>query len=260
MVLEQQEQENEPRADTSQDNNKLLFKQQQTEPSTHKGWSKYPQTEPSQTEPSITNTIEPSIKEIERFLLFLNKRFALGLKFDNITILISQAHPNTMGYFSPSGFKNTTQILNGIVLNSIYLKEHPYETIAHELAHYHNNQNGVKDCSRNQYHNKQFKKVAELLLLECDARGNKGYNMTRETPAFLEMINNEFMPNPSAFHINQIAKSKTPKTPSRLYKWVCECGFIIRCGDRTLQAECKVCNSVFKLENKIEDNEDGESN
>lgn len=221
-----------------EDSRKLLFKQQQPE--------------------TIANTINPSIKEIERFLLFLNKRFDLGLSFDNLTILISQAHHNTMGYFTPNGFQNTTQTLNGIVLNSIYLKEHPYETIAHELAHYYNNQKGIKDCSRQQYHNKFFKKTAELLLLECDARSNKGYAFTRETPAFLKMLEDEFKPDPQAFHINQIHNPKKPKTPSRLYKWTCSCfdPFIIRCGDRTLKATCSICESEFKLSGDLSgDNE-----
>ena len=40
-------------------------------------------------------SIEPSIKEIERFLIYLNKRFSCGVDFKDITILISTAKPTT---------------------------------------------------------------------------------------------------------------------------------------------------------------------
>jgi len=60
----------------------------------------------------------------------------------------------------------------------------------------------------------------------------------------------EFKPNKTAFHISQ-NYSKEPKAQSRLYKWVCNCGFIIRCGDRSLKAVCKNCNSAFICETPI---------
>ena len=215
----------------------LLFKQQVTS-----------QAIIQKAEPQIKNTFEPTIKEIERFLLFLNKKFSLGLDFKDITILISQAHPHTKGYFSPKeykkGFENTTQKLRAIVLNTIHLKSHPYETIAHELAHYYNDFNKIKDCSSNQYHNKKFKVVAERLLLEVEKLDNKGFAFTRESKEFLEMLK-EFEPDENAFHISQ-NYDKKPKTQSRLYLWVCDCGFKIRCGNQNLKASCDLCHSQFK--------------
>lgn len=206
----------------------------------------------------ITQSIEPSIKEIERFLLFLNKKFNLGLNFDNITILISQAHKNTLGYFSPNGFKNDKENLSGLVLNSIHLKTHPYETIAHELAHYYNNQMGIKDTSQNgKYHNKKFKATAEMLLLSvAEPSDNRGYTYTSETTDFLSMLQNEFKPDTNAFNIKQLIHEKAKK-PSRLFKFVCDCGFIIRTGRLDLKATCEYCNTEFKqnccLNNNSED-------
>lgn len=223
--------EDELRQQRTEENQNLLFKQQQ-----------------------LSNSIEPSIKETERFMLFLNERFNLNLKFNNITILISTAKPTTKGYFSPennpNGFLNTSQKLNAIVLNTIHLKKTPYETIAHELAHFYNHQNNIRDCSKNNYHNKKFKETAERLLLNVERLDSKGFAYTKETPAFFEMLK-EFKSDSNAFHISQNYSYKA-KSKSRLYKWTCDCGFIIRCGDRTLKATCDLCQSEFKLDGENE--------
>ena len=52
------------------------------------------------------------------------------------------------------------------------------QTVIHELAHVLNNAKGVKDCNAAQYHNKEFKKMAESLGLTVSKMVGKGYALT----------------------------------------------------------------------------------
>jgi len=54
------------------------------------------------------------------------------------------------------------------------------ETLLHEMAHLHNSQNNVPDCNAAQYHNKNFKKVAEsIFYLEVQKMPQRGYAFTK---------------------------------------------------------------------------------
>lgn len=205
-------------------------------------------------------SIVPSVAECERFIQFLNHRFSLDLP-EKVTILIHETSPRFKGYFRPkenlkSWCLNTEnkEPLNSIVLSSHSLTETPFETLAHELAHYINHTKKIKDCSNSQYHNKHFKEQAEKLLLEVKRLDNShGYAFTFETPEFKEMLN-EFKPSQDAFKIFQNIEPKQRKAKSRLLKYSCSCGCIIRTAkneEKPLNAVCQYCNTQFK--------QDGES-
>lgn len=54
------------------------------------------------------------------------------------------------------------------------------ETLLHEMVHLWNSQHDVKDCNAAQYHNKNFKKVAEdKFFLEVDRMPQRGFALTR---------------------------------------------------------------------------------
>lgn len=52
------------------------------------------------------------------------------------------------------------------------------ETLLHEMAHFYNAVNEIKDCSSGQYHNKHFKRAAEMFGLKVERSGNRGYAYT----------------------------------------------------------------------------------
>lgn len=135
--------------------------------------------------------------------------------------------------------------LHSINLNTLYLNKHnPYEVLTHELAHFINEVNEVKDCSSNQYHNKYFKKTAEILLLKV-SRTKKGYSQTEETEEFKKMVE-EFKPNREVFNIFQEVKTNTG-TKSRLFLFECSCGIKIRSGLKELSVNCNECKKDFKI-------------
>lgn len=192
------------------------------------------------------NSFIPALKESERFIEFLDKRFSLNLP-KNYLITISKANKNNIGYFqnkeSKEKFVNSKQDLNNINLNTFYLKtENPYEVLAHELAHFVNYNNKVKDVTSNQYHNKYFKKTAEMLLLSVE-KGKKGYDKTKETDAFNEMLK-EFKKDDNAFSIFQNQKDKK-KVGSRMKLYICGCGVKVRCATK-LNARCLDCGATFQ--------------
>jgi predicted SprT family Zn-dependent metalloprotease len=196
-----------------------------------------------------TTSIKPSINECERFIKFLNVRFNLGIQ-DNLIINIHQTTPSRKGYYMPSLHSNhyeneqNNKALNFICISSIYLKETPYETIAHELAHYLHDFIDNKPC-KNNYHNKHFKKRAEQLLLKV-SKGKHGFDNTEQTDAFIELLQ-DFKPDDNAFkifqHANEIKKQK-----SRNLLYMCSCGVKIRTAkneNKPLNAICQWCDSKF---------------
>ena len=197
------------------------------------------------------NSISPSIKESERFIYFLNDRFNLNLNLEDLTILIQETKPSIKGFFMPSlhlrSFKTDEEKkLNTICLSSHTLKQNPYETLTHELAHYidliKNNH-----IPKSNYHNKNFKLIAEKLLLKVE-KGIYGYCYTSETDEFKQLLK-EFKPSLNAFKIFQQISQNKKKDKSRLLLFMCECGTKIRSAkneNKPLKAICLYCNSEFK--------------
>ena len=60
-------------------------------------------------------------------------------------------------------------------------------TLLHEMVHYWNDKNGVKDCSRgNTYHNKNFKAAAEACDLVVEHHSSYGWSITSPSDSLLE--------------------------------------------------------------------------
>jgi hypothetical protein len=196
----------------------------------------------------LNNSFIPAIEESERFILYIAKKF--GVKVNNdLLITINKAKRTAIGHFAPIGcnecFINGKGELNSINLNTLHIKKgNPYETLTHELAHYENNSKNIKDCSSNQYHNRNFKVVAERFLLKVE-KGKKGYAFTTETEEFNKMLA-EFKPNKEVFNIFQKEQEKKKKG-SRLKLWLCSCEtpVKVRCAVE-LDAICLKCGQEFK--------------
>lgn len=194
----------------------------------------------------LSNSIKPSITEIERFVCFLGKRVDCEIP-DNLIVTIQEIGKTTKGQFAsetvPNHFENTTKPLNHICISSNHLKDTPYETIGHEFGHLYNYLKGIKDCSSNQYHNKNFKAIAELLHLKVE-KGKRGFAYTSETPEFKEMLK-EFKPDENAFHVFQCQKNSEKKARNGNILFMCECGTKLRTAKKPFHAVCQDCNTEF---------------
>lgn len=193
------------------------------------------------------NSFIPALSECERWLDFLIKRFDLTLK-DGFVVTINKTKKDTLGFFQSKECKdkyiNETEDINNINLNTLNIKKSsPYEVLTHELAHLLNYNEGIKDCSSNQYHNKKFKVMAESLCLIVTKSDKRGYSVTSESEEFKTMLG-EFKPNDKAFLICQDMSKKKP-VGSRMRLFICSCGYKVRCA-KDLNATCNECDSKFE--------------
>jgi len=196
-------------------------------------------------------SITDGVKEVERFIQYLNNRFNLKLQ-DDLIVLISETRRQTLGSFNQAWKEqdNEQNKINSITISSQILKDKkPYETIAHELAHYLDIAIDKSKFPRGNYHTNKFKVRAEQLLLKV-VKGSYGYNQTSETDAFNLMLK-DFGTDENAFKVFQEPKGigLKPKAEIRNLLFMCSCGVKIRTArnkDKPFKAICGYCNSEFK--------------
>ena len=101
-----------------------------------------------------------------------------------------------------------------------------YECLIHEVSHFWNSANGIKDFSKGGRHNKKFKEIAERLGLKCELMSkSKGYALTSRTEQF-EVMLKEFKPNEEVWNIQEV-KFENKNKKKGLRKYECEgCGCI----------------------------------
>ena len=120
----------------------------------------------------------------------LNARYFEGaLSRPIITI---QSTPKAYGHYtlydawSVDGDKGMREINIGAGTLSRPI-ENVVATLLHEMVHYHNDQSGVKDCSRgNTYHNRKFKDAAEACDLLVEHHDTYGWSITSPSDALVE--------------------------------------------------------------------------
>lgn len=175
-----------------------------------------------------------------------------------------------LGHFAPLRWRGKKQggtHHHEVVVVAEHLDRNPAEivgTLLHEAAHALNFEKGVKDCSRSQYHNAQFKAAAGALGLSVKQVQHYGYAITRLKP------DTEARYAEDIKHLAEVlihrAKPITPigvspprggdeeppedKPLARNRKAVCKCSFIIRVAKATLEKtviRCDSCGKPFML-------------
>lgn len=129
------------------------------------------------------------------------------------------------------------------------------ETLLHEMCHYYNKVNNVKDCSGN-VHNKKFKSSAERVGLVVEKGKSVGWgytSMSDELKAFMEDI---VKPSEEAFEYFRSTPMKLSGggggRKKNLFKYTCpDCGAEVK-GKRDMTIKCGLCD----VEMKMEDTED----
>lgn len=184
-----------------------------------------------------------------------------GLERPIITVA-SMGRLSAYGWFTPAKVWSDSETKrHEINISAEYLHRDICEvitTLLHEMVHLHCNMNGIKDVSRgNTYHNKKFKREAELhgLTIEHNARcgWSHGY-LSSEGEKFIEICKSR-IPNLQKFQVyrgdgvlseENETKKVTKKSSSR--KYVCsECGLSVR-ATKEVKIKCIECDVELELE------------
>ncbi|QHX35925.1 hypothetical protein STIUS_v1c03710 [Spiroplasma sp. TIUS-1] len=160
---------------------------------------------------------------------------------------------NAYAYFEPYGgwldggsqITILTKRLDGNYINII-------STLVHEMSHQYNFENNIKDTEpSNGRHNKNFKITAKnlgLLNVENNISKNGGGCSTSPSDELIFIIKNKLDFNKAALKIIHEDSITIEKVKQKNYKYVCECGKIIRSKSK-LNINCNECNTVFSLKN-----------
>ena len=187
--------------------------------------------------------------EIEKALEQFNSILFDG-KLENILITLqTKGRGNFAGWCWAEKWVSKESSHTEINISAEYLTA-GYETIMevliHEMAHAINSQNGIKDCSKTQYHNKHFKASAELAGLHVE-NGKKGWAYTSIAKGGIaEKALNEIDINRDVFIYQRKEQGSKVKAPTKMKKWSCGCTNV-RCAV-ILEAYCEKCGSSFGLE------------
>ena len=125
------------------------------------------------------------------------------------------------------------------------------ETLLHEMCHYYNKMNDIKDCSQN-IHNKKFKKSAENvgLIVERGKSVGWGYtSMSEELKTYMEEV---VKPNEEAFEYFRSSPVKASGSggtrKKSVFKYTCpECGQEAK-GKRDAYIKCGLCDVSMEME------------
>lgn len=202
----------------------------------------------------ISNVVRASV-ELQKIYREANKfLFKNELPIVEITIQ-SKGRSNVFGWFTVD--KVWTNLDKKDARHEINIAaEHlnrPIEeivgTVIHEMVHYRNLIDKVKDCSANQYHNKKFKAAAEEVYLEVE-KGKRGFAYTSLSDKLKDWVKKMKFDESAFSHFRMMLKKATP-AKTKMKKWECNCT-IIRCAVE-LKAKCLNCDAQFIKEEEEEE-------
>ena len=171
------------------------------------------------------------------------------------TILITRNLKNARAHFTTwTPWTNETEQFHEIALNAEIFAEGAKSVLGsllHEVAHSLNHQNGIKDCSSNQYHNNNFKMTAEAIGLKTSEVKGKGFARTELTDEGMKRWAKAFSVIDCALKLSAIGESKAkPKgRNTNLIKAECaDCGNIIRLSQTVLDSGvmCMPCETQYQ--------------
>jgi len=125
------------------------------------------------------------------------------------------------------------------------------ETLLHEMVHYYNKANDIKDCSGN-VHNKKFKNAAEKVGLIVEKGKGVGFGYTSMSEALKAYMDEVVKPNEVAFEYFRTAPMKLSGAggtrKKSVFKYTCpDCGAEVK-GKRDMVIKCGLCDVVMKME------------
>ncbi len=117
-------------------------------------------------------------------------------------------------------------------------------SVLHEMVHYANWLDGVRDCSSSQYHNRRFKERCESVGLICERHPQKryGWSSTRLSANLSIYVANLGI-NEDALNLSRITSRGLRRPGSKLKKWACGCTNLWAAVE--VAATCTRCGGSF---------------
>ncbi len=204
------------------------------------------------------NIIGAALDELHRCFDILNAKYYEG-KLPEPVISIQKSRPNNLGHFTLGKvWKNQNETENEesaryeININPVNMNrpaEEIIETLHHEMVHYVNRQNEIKDCN-GQVHNKKFKTAAERVGLICEKSKQYGWGYTSLSESLKTFIVEEMKPDPKAFKYFRLGsvvpvKVKKPRE-KKSFKYICSgCDQTAKAG-RDAKIKCGNCDELME--------------
>ncbi len=197
-------------------------------------------------------SLSPAIAELERgFREFSRLAFKRQMPLPVITIQTA-GRKNAAGWFWKEKWQNgQPRRLPEINISAEYLA-HDIDDIAevlfHEMCHYANYLDGIRDCSSSQYHNRKFKRRCETIGLICE-KGRRGWAYTKLGPILLQIVRQVGL-KADAFQICRVRAAEyrlvEPQPERRLRRWTCICAKSkVIYASRGLNVTCNTCFHVY---------------
>lgn len=213
------------------------------------------------------NVVGIALDELYRIFHILNRA-----KFDNSlpepVITIQKTRMNAYGWFTPdrtwrdkNNDKSEDTSYHEINIDPRWFNSRTSsdiaETLLHEMCHYYNTVNGIKDCT-GQNHNKKFKSSAERVGLVVEKGKGVGYGYTFMSEALRVFMDEVVKPNDEAFEYFRTAPVNLSGGGGRkknMFKYACpECGAEVK-GKRDMTIKCGLCDVVMKMEDVEDESE-----
>ncbi len=128
----------------------------------------------------MNKTVE-IVNELSSMFLFLNDQLNAKLTEPVFTLIPNSGRSRYYGWYWKDRWVHGTESIPEINIAPDFLNRSISdiaETMIHEMVHYKNMVNEIKDCNTAQYHNKNFKKQAEEFGLKVEKMRNRGYALT----------------------------------------------------------------------------------
>ncbi|NCB47526.1 hypothetical protein EOM81_10985 [bacterium] len=185
-----------------------------------------------------TFTVQTATEILNNFYDFANERLVhIEAEKPQITIQ-SKGKRDSYGWFTLGKVWNGGEArYHEINISAEHLARDIYEvgaTLIHEMVHYKNASNNIKDVSRNgTYHNKSFKNTAEncgLIITKLPKIGWSGTALNNEGSCVVsEAIGKMILPAKGLIIFREVAQAISKTKKSHIIKHTCpECGYIGR--------------------------------
>jgi len=214
-------------------------------------------------------TIQSAIDELQRMFKLLNATYFGGELERPVITILTDYKGGSYGWISVNKVWSTKDNawFREINICAEYLNRPPelvITTLHHECCHLWNIQQGVQDCSRNgQYHNANFRDVAEARGLIVRQSLTNGWSITEPGPEFTELVLKNCRAGCFKLERMKTYRDGTPKvtkpgadgkeittsrTKQSYRKYICSgCGLTAR-TTRDAVLKCGTCDQVMTLD------------